>query len=190
MTSHDDLDDIDYSKVRDQIIDAMRAFGVGISIDPFNSPAEARVQIPLLAGALSGTIGLRSVGAIHPDDVTAHQQWMSGFHYAVTGSQEDTPETAQYCLGVITAHLQLAWTLTQYLSRHHTYATVGATLMEAAANFTAAAASGLQEPEGLDPDDLAHYHRLGRRAITLATGALDAAEAHLRDTDYDIDTRN
>jgi hypothetical protein len=188
---HDtDPDEFDYPQIRDQIINAMRALHVGITIDPFTSPAEAHAQIPLLAGALSGIIDLRTMATIGPDDNHAHQQWMSGFHYAVTGVQEDTPEAAHYCLGIIASHLHLTCTITEFLSRHHTYAALAAALMEVAANFTAAASAGLENPEGFDPDVLAHYHKLARRAITAATTVLDAAEAHLRDTDYHIDTRN
>lgn len=192
MEPHDnnDPDEFNYPQIRDQIIDAMRALGVGMTIDPFTSPTEAHAQIPLLAGALSGIIGLRSMTTISPDNSHAHHQWMSGFHYAVTGIQEDTPQGAHYCLGIVAHNLHLIWTITEYLGRHHTYAALSAALIEVAANFTAAASAGLQDPEGFDPDVLAHFHRLTRRAITTATAVLDSAEAHLRETDYHIDTRN
>lgn len=192
MEPHDnDAPDIDYPQLRDQIIDALRALRVGISIDPFNSPTQAHDQIPLLAGALSGVLDLRSMAAIDADDSHAHQQWMAGYHYAITGVQEDNAEGAHYCLGIIAARLQLTWPVTEFLGRrYHTYGTVAATLIEVAANFAAAASAGLENPEGFDPDVLAHFHQLSRRAITLATAALDSAEAHLRDTDYNIDTRN
>jgi hypothetical protein len=187
---NDEQVNLDYPEIRDQIIDAMRALRVGITIDPFTSPTEAHKQIPLLAGAISGIIDLRSMATIDPDDSHAHQQWMSGFHYAVTGVQEDTPEAAHYTLGIIASRLQLTWTITEFLGRHHTYGTVAAALIEVAANFAAAASAGLESPTGFDPDVLTHYHQLTRRALTIATTALDSAEAWLRSTDYNIDTRN
>lgn len=192
MDAHEHTDDLDYGKERDQIIDAINSLGIGIAIDPFTSPAEAHDQIPLLAGVLAATLDVKELAAIAPDESRKMHQWMTGYHYGVTGVRADTPEAAHFCLGAIASRLHLTWAVTELMGRHHSYGAVAAALIKTATIFAAAASEGLEDPDDgmFNAEPLRGYHQQARTAITAATAALDAAEAWLRSNDFDIDTRN
>lgn len=189
MEAHD-RPDVDYVKIRDQIIDAINSLGVGVAVDPFESPTDAQDQVPMLAGVLAGTLAVTEL-TILPDDTESAQQWLTGFHYGVTGERGDTPQGAQFCLGAIASRLQLTWSITEAMSPHHPYAALSATLTKPAVVFAAAASQALETPhEDMELEPLNGYHRYARAALAKATAMLDSAEAWLRDNGLDIDTRN
>lgn len=174
-------DEPDYIQHRDNLLDVIKLLGVGITIDPFSAPEQARDQLPQLLGVTSGALDLASLSHLRISDDFAVSQWITGYHFAASGEGNPNARSAFRCFGVAAMRMYLTWALYSALRTQHPYAQVVARLLQAAAQLSSIASTDLDDTEETSQEYAIAEHEAARQLLTETLTQLDNTIDELRD---------
>jgi hypothetical protein len=172
-----------------RVLNALRALGIGLIIDPEHGPAELTDEhLPDLLGALAGTVDTYSALVCGPGEDAAAARYMHG--YLANGSLDSGHVANEVTLTTIGGRVRVDAALVKLAAGGGGAAQLAAAALELASTLTlyaSALAFDAADPDGapmVSEAEVKVVHREVRRKLTAVRGALTATERNLKVKGY------
>lgn len=169
-----------------RVLDALRALGIGLTIDPEHGPSELTDEhLPDLLGALAGVVDMYAALVCGPGEEAAAARFMHG--YLANGAMETGHVTTEITLSQIGGRVRVDAALVAQATADTPLAALPANVLELAATLTLYVAALRFGDEG-DPviteAEVKAVHKQVRQQLTNVRGTLASAERHLKVKGY------